>query len=241
LLYLDRFIRFITEKGYYPFLGVINICYDIQVRESLPLARISHRGLKIRGRRSSYGHVTIYVIIIVALLTAAGSLILRNKLFGNNLHTVVSQEVYRSAQPSPEALERWIQELGLRTVINLRGERDSAWFKAEHAVAEAHAVDLYSLQLASGSMPHRKALQQLVQHLDTAARPILLHCAEGIERTGIASAVAVLSQEEASGAEQFSLNYGFISLLDDHPKMLDDYDQWLAMQGQSHTLIVPTW
>ena len=200
------------------------------------MASVLHRERMIRGRRFSYVQVTICVII-TAILLAAGGLLLRDRLLGNNLHTVISQEVYRSAQPSSAVLERWIRELGLRTVINLRGENDSAWFKAEHAVAKAHTVDVYDLQLASGSLPHRKALQQLVHHLDTAARPILLHCAQGIERTGIASAVAVLlaggSVEEAR--RQFSLNYGFVPMLDDHPKMLDDYEQWLAVHGRSHS------
>ena len=177
--------------------------------------------------------VTIYVIIIAALLTATGGLLLRHQLFGSIFHPVISHEVYRSAQPSPAALERWIRELGLRTVINLRGERDNPWFKAEHAVAEAHTVDFYSLQLSSGSMPHRKALQQLVYHLDTARRPLLLHCAKGIERSGIASAVAVLlaGGDVMEARKQFSLNYGFVPVLYDHPKMLDDYDQWLAYAG----------
>jgi undecaprenyl-diphosphatase len=181
--------------------------------------------------------VTIAIVITAALLIVAGGLLFRNRLLGDNLHPVISHQVYRSAQPSPDALERWIRELGLRTVINLRGENDSAWFKAEHAVAKAHTVDVYNLELASGSLPHRKALLQLVHHLDTAPRPILLHCAQGIERTGIASAAAVLlaggSVEEAR--RQFSLNYGFVPMLDDRPKMLDDYEQWLAVHGRSHS------
>jgi protein tyrosine phosphatase (PTP) superfamily phosphohydrolase (DUF442 family) len=218
-------------------LGITNICYDILNGESPPVARTLNGERMIRGRRFSHVQVTICVVIMATLLIAAGGLLLRDRLLGDNLHTVIPHEVYRSAQPSSDALERWIRELGLRTVINLRGENDSAWFKAEHAVARAHTVDLYSLELASGALPHRKALQQLVHQLDTAPRPILLHCAQGIERTGIASAVAVLlaggSVEEAR--RQFGLNYGFVPVLDDHPKMLDDYEQWLAVQSRSHT------
>lgn len=201
------------------------------------MVRISRRRLGIRGRRFSYARVTIYVIVLAVLLTATWARLLRFHFLGDNLHTVIPHEVYRSAQPSPSALEHWIRELGLRTVINLRGESGNSWFKAERAVTEAHSVELYSLPLASGSMPHRRALQQLVHLLDSAKRPILLHCSLGIERSGVAAAVAVLLAEGdvMEARKQFSLNYGFVPGLDDHPKILDDYEQWLARQGWSHT------
>jgi protein tyrosine phosphatase (PTP) superfamily phosphohydrolase (DUF442 family) len=192
--------------------------------------------LKIRRLRFSYVWVTICVVL-AALLAATLGWFLRFHLLGDNLHTVIPHEVYRSAQPSSAALERWIRELDLRTVINLRGTKVNSPFNAERAVTEAHRVDFYILPLASGSMPHRRALQQLVHHLDTAKRPILLHCAQGIERSGLASAVAVLlaGGDVAEARKQFSLNYGFVPWLDTHPKMLDDYEQWLALQGWSHT------
>jgi protein tyrosine/serine phosphatase len=181
--------------------------------------------------------VAIYIVVLATLLAAVWVRSLRFYFLGDNLHAVIPHEVYRSAQPSPAALERWIRELGIRTAINLRGESSKAWFKAERGVAEAHRVDFYSLPLANGSMPHRKALQQLVHLLDTARRPILLHCAQGIERSSIASAVAVLltGGDVMEARKQFGLIYGYVPGIDEHPKMLDDYEQWLAMKGWSHT------
>ena len=182
--------------------------------------------------------VAIYVSVLAALLAAVGIWSMRTLLFDENFHAVIPNEVYRSAQPSPEALERRISELGIRSVISLRGESTEPWFKAERAVTEAHGVDLHAIRLSGDSMPSRATVQQLVHLLDTARRPLLFHCAGGVERSGITSAVAVLlaGGDVAEAREQFGLGYGFMPWLGhDLPQILDDYEQWLAVQGWAHT------
>jgi protein tyrosine phosphatase (PTP) superfamily phosphohydrolase (DUF442 family) len=203
------------------------------------MRKLSRKGTGIRHYITSHIHIRIamYAVILAVLLAAAGGGVFRALRFGENLHTVIPNAVYRSAQPSAVELKRWIEELSLRSVINLRGERSTSWFKDEQAVTEAYGVDLYSIPLGNGSIPPRSALRQLIHLLDTARRPILLHCAHGIERSGIASAVVVLlaGGDVVEAREQFRLIYGFIPGLDEHPKMLDYYEQWLAMRGWSST------
>ena len=138
-----------------------------------------------------------------------------------------------------EVLEHRIRELSLRSVINLRtSERGTSWLKAEQEVTEVHGVDFHLIRL-SVFMPPRATLQQLVRLLDTARRPLLLHCEMGVERSGIASAVVVLlaGGNIAEARKQFGLTYGFVPLIC-HPdllKVLDDYGHWLAVRGWSHT------
>ena len=45
-----------------------------------------------------------------------------NYLFRGNLHTVIPGQIYRSAQPTPVSLARWIESIGLRSLINLKGK-----------------------------------------------------------------------------------------------------------------------
>ena len=201
------------------------------------MMKISRKGLGIRTYITSPMRIAICAVILVALIAAVGLWSMRALLFAENFHTVIPKEVYRSAQPSPKTLERRIQERGIHSVINLRGESTKPWFKAERAVTEAQGVDLYHIPLSNCSAPPTNALQELVYLLDTARRPLLLHCAVGIERSGIASAVVVLlaggDLEEAW--EQFGFSYGFVPWYHDHPKILDDYEHWLAEHGWSHT------
>ena len=201
------------------------------------MKKILHGGSERRGYIASHVKVAIYAVVLVVLLAAVGGWVFRALRLGDNLHTTIPNEVYRSGQPSSVELKHWIEELSLRSVINLRGERISSWFKKEQAVTEAHGVDLYNIPLGNGEMPPLKALRQLINLLDTAKRPILLHCAFGIERSGLASAVALLlaGEDITEARKQFAFHYGFVPFWDDHPKVLDDYEHWLAVQGLPHT------
>jgi protein tyrosine phosphatase (PTP) superfamily phosphohydrolase (DUF442 family) len=200
------------------------------------MSKISRKGLRIHKYISFFMRIAICAAFLIALLAVVGFWSLRPLLFDENFHTVIPNQVYRSAQPSPEALERRIRELGIRSVISLRGESTEPWFKAECAVTEAHGVDFYAMQLGTTSPPPA-ALKQLINLLDTAKRPLLLHCAAGIERSGIASAVVVLLEGGGivEAREQFGLTYGFLPWHHDHPEVLDDYEHWLALRLTSHS------
>jgi protein tyrosine phosphatase (PTP) superfamily phosphohydrolase (DUF442 family) len=203
------------------------------------MVEISHNGVRMKRLRGPLLWITRYVVAGVALFAVTGLWLFRDPLFRGNFHTVIPNEVYRSAQLSPKTLERRIRELRLRSVINLRtNEKKASWFKGEQEVTEGHGVDLHLVRL-SVFMPPRGTLQQLVHLLDTARRPLLLHCERGVERSGFASAVAVLLSggNIAEARKQFALTYGFVPLIcqPDLLKILDDYGQWLAVRGWSHT------
>lgn len=201
------------------------------------MSKISHKKSGNRRYRVSYRRVSRYAIALAALLAAAGIWSLRALFFDENFHTVIPSEVYRSAQPSPEALERRIKELGLRSVINLRGESKEPWFKAERAVTEAYGVDLHVMRLA-GPLPPVAVFRQLVYLLDTARRPLLLHCMAGVDRSGFASAVAVLlsGEDVAKARGQVGLSYGSTRWRSRYLlETLADYEHWLTVRGWSHT------
>src|SRR4030067_159791 len=203
------------------------------------MAEISYNGLRNQKRRGPLFRIAKYTLALVALSAVTGLWLFRGPLFHGNFHTVIPNEVYRSAQLSPVALERRIKAHGLRSVINLRtSERKASWFKTEHEVTEVHGVDLHMVRL-SVFMPPRGTLQELIRLLNTAKHPLLLHCEMGVERSGIASAVAVLLSggNIAEARRQFSLTYGFVPLIC-HPdllKVLDDYGHWLAGRRWAHT------
>jgi protein tyrosine phosphatase (PTP) superfamily phosphohydrolase (DUF442 family) len=203
------------------------------------MADISFNGAEIRTHRGPQLRLGQYAAVLAALFAAVGLWLFRGPLFSGNFHTVIPNEVYRSAQLSPVALERRIKEFSLRSVINLRtGEMKASWIKAEQKVTKVHGVDLHLVRL-SASMPPQATLQKLVHLFDTARRPLLLHCEKGVMRSSFASAVAVLlaggDVEEAR--KQFKLTYGFVPLnsYSDLLKVLDDYRDWLTVRVWSHT------
>jgi protein tyrosine phosphatase (PTP) superfamily phosphohydrolase (DUF442 family) len=157
-------------------------------------------------------------------------------ILGQNFNPVVDGEIYRSAQLDAEDLASRVAEFGLASVVAVRAARpNKAWYQAEKSLADELGLPLVNLSLSADNMPSRQRLQALVAALDAAPRPMLLHCRAGVERSGLAAAVALLLEGESVEAArgQFSLRYGFHPWLSqsDLPHVLDRYEQWLEHAG----------
>ena len=109
-----------------------------------------------------------------------------------NFSEVVPQKVYRSAQPSPEQLKKWVRQYGIRTVINLRGDTGKI-AEDERAVASQLGAKMISIRLSASSLPTSSSLAKLIQTIETAEQPILIHCHGGVDRTGTASTLAAMA------------------------------------------------
>jgi hypothetical protein len=162
-------------------------------------------------------------------------------LLGSNFHTVISGEVYRSAQLSAAALDRFIRDKHIRTVVNLRGCCDpESWYLNEGRVALRNDVSLEDLGFSACRLPSRVTLRQLLEVLDRSEYPILFHCHKGADRTGMASAIALLLRTNTPLEEarrQLGFRYGHLPLgrtvyID---RFFDLYEQWLASRGLTHS------
>ncbi len=177
--------------------------------------------------------------LVAALIVAVGLAIagpLRSYVFDSNLHAVIPGQVYRSAQPSEAEIDRWVPELGLRSIVNLRGAKgkdDRRWLAEEREATSRNGIEHVSLRMSSDDIPPAQTLRELVRILDTAPRPLLLHCRAGAERSGLASAIAVLLNggDLAAAHAEFALDKGFVYLVNPRlPRVLDEYELWLAGQ-----------
>jgi uncharacterized protein (TIGR01244 family) len=108
-----------------------------------------------------------------------------------------------AGQPTPEAL-KGLREMGFRTVVNLRAEKEGP--ADERAVVEAQGLRYVSIPVTtdSFSMADVEALEKVLD--DPATAPVLLHCASS-NRVGGAWAVVQarkgksLEEAEAAGRE----------------------------------------
>jgi protein tyrosine phosphatase (PTP) superfamily phosphohydrolase (DUF442 family) len=151
-----------------------------------------------------------------ALLTlAAGfALTLGPALFGENFRAVVRDRVYRSGQLSPDELEERIRRHELKSIVNLRGEKENReWYRREVEVAERLGVALESVDLIPERLPSRPDLVALIDHLEGLRAPLLIHCSAGADRAGFASVLARMALGGASFDEartELSLWYGHV-------------------------------
>jgi hypothetical protein len=162
-------------------------------------------------------------------------------LAGSNEHTVIPGKVYRSAQLSREKLQRVIAEKKIRTVINLRGCcPETAWYRGDAEAAHAAGISQEDLTFSAKRYPHPGEIRRLIEVFDRTAYPVLMHCAAGADRTGLASAISVILLTDASLAKarrQLWPRYGHFRVgrtarLDD---FFDYYESWLAGRGEPHS------
>ncbi|MEO6298774.1 MAG: tyrosine-protein phosphatase [Paracoccaceae bacterium] len=122
------------------------------------------------------------------------------RIFWTNLHQV-APGVWRSNQPSPGRLRRWHVKLGLRSVLNLRGESSQGFYLFEEEACRETGMALYNLQLYAKQPPSREKLKQLLDLFQTIPKPMLFHCKSGADRTGLAAALYLLTIENCPIAE----------------------------------------
>lgn len=174
---------------------------------------------RVNAPTASRGRMMCWVrraaVSIVGLGLTAGAFLGHLHLNGN-FHPVVAGEVYRSAQPSPEALAKYVKEQGIRSIINLRGNNAGAnWYDAEVASARAQGVAHYDFGMSARKRLDEPRAQELIALMNKAEKPVLIHCQGGADRSGLASALylaAIAKAGEERAESQISLRYGHISL-----------------------------
>lgn len=104
----------------------------------------------------------------------------------SNLHRL-DADVYRANQPSPARL-RQFRDLGIRSVLSLRGE---AGLPSQIGAAGSAALGLEfrAINLRARRLPPKAQLLALLDALRTMPKPMVMHCKSGADRTGLASAI----------------------------------------------------
>jgi protein tyrosine/serine phosphatase len=161
----------------------------------------------------------------VALLSVAAGVLLCGAAFGGyigylqlsgNFHTVIGGQLYRSAQLSPDALEKRVRAKGINTIINLRGENpDAQWYNSEIATAKKLGVEHIDFAMSSGTVLTPERADQLIAIMKAAPKPILIHCQSGADRTGLVSVIysqQIAGINEDVAERQLSFRYGHVAI-----------------------------
>jgi protein tyrosine phosphatase (PTP) superfamily phosphohydrolase (DUF442 family) len=128
----------------------------------------------------------------------------------------LGKHAYRSAQPAPHQI-RSMARLGIRTIVNLRGERLCGSYWLEQAACQRHGIKLVNYQVRSRAAPSLEELRGARDLFDRIEYPMLMHCKSGSDRAGLMSVLyrhlkEGVPMEEA--VKQLSLRYGHVRQAD---------------------------
>ncbi|MFA6955015.1 MAG: hypothetical protein WC538_04000 [Thermoanaerobaculia bacterium] len=180
-----------------------------------------------------------FVFAAAALVAVTGAVVYW-RIHSFHLREVVPGEIYRVAQPNDGDIERAATSMGLRTIVNLRGPNPkSAWYRDELKVAERLHINLVSLRFETFDWPPRIETLELVDTLDRAPRPLLMHCHSGLDRSGWAAGVVRLLRGDSidEARSELSLLKGHVCRLNSCAlhRFFDLYETWLASAGRTNS------
>ena len=160
--------------------------------------------------------------------------VLRNK------HVVVPGRVYRTAQLTPAQLEAFVRRHGIRTVINLRGRPFDPWYPAEMQATQSLGVSQEDITTSANRLPSPGEICRLIEVFDRSEHPLVLHCQQGADRTGMAAAMYQLLYTDASydtARRQCYLRYGHLRIhtAASMDEFFDRYEDWLRAGGETHS------
>ncbi len=125
----------------------------------------------------------------------------------------IAPGVWRSAQPGPSHIARFAR-MGIKTIINLRGERDCGSYRLEAEACQRHGIKLVNFhQFRSRMVPPVEAIHEAHKLFNELEYPILFHCKSGADRAGLMSAFFMYMKEDkpiAEAVKQLSLKFGHI-------------------------------
>ncbi len=132
-----------------------------------------------------------------------------------NCHQI-SAKAWRSAQPAPHHIRHFARS-GIRTIVNLRGERECGSYWLEQEACARHGLKLVNFQIRSRAAPTRDELLGAKRLFQEIEYPMLMHCKSGADRAGLMSVLYRFLHEGVPLKEakrELSLKYGHIRQAD---------------------------
>jgi len=144
------------------------------------------------------------LLLLSFLLNACRVAPEQNGAYPKNFHKV-NDEICRSGQPSADEMFFLYTSEGIRSVLNLRDYHDD-----EDEVGTLD-IERFDLHLSAGNITEDD-LVKILQTVQRAPKPILIHCRHGSDRTGAAVAACRIVLEgwsvEQAVSELMEPEYG---------------------------------
>jgi protein tyrosine/serine phosphatase len=122
----------------------------------------------------------------------------------------LGEHAWRSAQPAPHHIRALARD-GIRTIVNLRGERLCGSYRLERDACRLYGIELVNFKVRSRVAPSRDELRAMRSLFERIQYPMLMHCKSGADRTGLMSVLYLFIKEGVpleQARKELSLRYG---------------------------------
>lgn len=146
-----------------------------------------------------------------------------------NFSIIVPGTLYRSATLSHhEWKEIRREQTPFRSVLNLRGVPKPGgtddWYLREESLSAQSGINFYTLAISANHRPDLTTMETLVEMMRAAPKPLLVHCKQGADRTGLALALyayAIEGQSAEEADKQLSIRWGHFPWLTSRTGAMD--------------------
>lgn len=131
----------------------------------------------------------------------------------------ISDSLFRSEQPKTHSKEE-LQRLGIQSILNLRDD------SSDSSLIKANEFYLYNVKMKANNIESQK-IDEVLQIIKTAPKPLLIHCKHGSDRTGLVVAIYRIREQnwtkEMAIFEMKKGGFGFHDKYINIPKFIKSY------------------
>jgi protein tyrosine/serine phosphatase len=160
------------------------------------------------------------------------------RVFWTNFAVVARGRLYRSNHPTPAKLAAFTRQVGLKSLINLRGQTKNGSDALTRDMAAKLGLEFYDMALDSRDAPQRDRILRLAEIYRTMPAPALIHCKSGADRAGLAAGIYVLLQGGTSTQALRQLSWRFLHIRQSKTGVLDRFFAAYAQQAEGKKLFL---
>lgn len=174
-----------------------------------------------------YKNISVPFSVVFALLLVFGGWeICKYQLVPKRFGVVEQNKIFRSGRIAPHLIRKTLQKHGIKVIIDLTDpEPDNPSCQAEQEAVSRLGITYFNFPLCgagTGNITNYAKAISAIKQANDENKPVLVHCAAGVQRTGGVIASYRLLVEKQTPATAFSelVRYGWKSRKD---KILLEY------------------
>jgi protein tyrosine/serine phosphatase len=128
-----------------------------------------------------------------------------------------------------------VRRYGIRTLINLRGQRLCGSDALSREAAARLGIDHVDAAFESRGAPHKDRILRIAAIYQAMRRPALIHCKSGADRAGLAAGLFIMLNGGTTREALAQLSWRFGHLSRSRTGILDAFFVRYALDGEGRT------